>query len=202
MSLLRFQNPNARIPDWSCEAGERWVLAAPTGWGKSIWLRQLALLRDASSTKLEWRGEQVSPRLAASYRSQWLYLAQTSFRSHDTVTSHVNEILALRGITEGASFRQDFAQSLSSLGLNLDPSRRTLQELSGGELQVVSLVRAVLLSPEGILFDEPTAALDRDLTLKVEDWISSRYKGAFIWVSHSAEQVERWKSRGARPIPL
>ncbi len=200
---LRFFNPHARIPAWTCLPGERWVLVAPTGWGKSQWLRQLTLLRDASESRVEWNGRVVEARDAAQYRKQWIFLAQTSYRSSDTVVAHLKEVAGLRGLSDVDAFVSHVRQALGDLGLGaLDEKKRSLHELSGGELQVVSLLRTVLLSPEGIFLDEPTSAMDGALRLRTEAWLLQHFSGPFLWVSHDEEQVGRLLSTGAQLVHL
>lgn len=200
---LRFHNPRARLIDWSCAEGEKCLLSAPTGWGKSRWLRQLALLSDTASTRLEWRGKSVEASDVSRYRRQWIYMPQASYRSCDTVEAHLREVLALTGHASADVFLESFRAALKEMGVNqLDVKRRTLQEVSGGELQVISLVRTVLLNPEGIFLDEPTAAMDGALRQRAESWMLGRFKGAFIWVSHDEDQVRRLCAAGARSLVL
>ena len=69
-------------------------------------------------------------------------------------------------------------------------------DLSGGEIQITALLRAVQLDPAVLLLDEPTAALDPDTSLAVEAllgrWVDSgEVPRAMVWVSHNAEQAGR-----------
>jgi putative ABC transport system ATP-binding protein len=90
----------------------------------------------------------------------------------------------------------------------LDKSNATL---SGGESQVAALVRTVLLDPQLLLLDEPTAALDPDSASAVEALLSDWYAPsdrqrqplqppgtpvppstrAYLWISHDLEQAAR-----------
>ena len=81
-------------------------------------------------------------------------------------------------------------------------SVQTIESLSGGEQQLISLVRALTLSPTALLLDEPTAALDAETAAKVErlimDWYRSDESRAFVWSSHDLEQVDRMTMRQIR----
>ena len=85
----------------------------------------------------------------------------------------------------------------------LDKSQR---DLSGGERQIVAIVRALLLNPELLLLDEPTAALDAETTRRLERLLTAWYTfsegahpRAMIWVSHDPSQQA---SLGTRCIQM
>lgn len=183
---LSFHNPVARIPTWEIHGRQRWLLDAPTGWGKSVWLKQLALLRDAESTTLSWRGKTVTPDNARSFRQSWRYLAQTPLRTSQTIAAHLDRHYRFRGLTPEEAVRrtEEIRATLAGFGLKPgDFARLTLADLSGGELQAFSLVSAVLDAPEGLLLDEPTAAMDAVLAQKVESWLLEKFTGSCIWVA-------------------
>ena len=73
-------------------------------------------------------------------------------------------------------------------------------DLSGGEIQIVALLRAVQLDPSVLLLDEPTAALDGQTTTAVEqllkDWVAeSPDNRAMVWVTHDTDQAGRVAER-------
>lgn len=201
--LFKFTNPQALIPHWQCNSAEKFILSAPTGWGKTQWLRQLALLRDGDVSQIEWKGQKVEPQTVSQFRSEWMYLSQQPYRSDQTVEDHLTIVLKYHA-HRSKDFNKiwpEFSETLKSLGLQkVDLKKRKLKELSGGEIQIVNLVFAVLLSPLGLLLDEPTSALDRDLCLRAENWFFEKYTGALIWVSHDPTQVLRLQERGLKQI--
>jgi len=83
---------------------------------------------------------------------------------------------------------------LSQLGKSVGFLDRRASVLSGGEGQIVGLVRALLLEPEVLLLDEPTAHLDAEATERVEEvvleWVDAGDRAA-LWTSHDRAQVDR-----------
>ncbi|HEY9721863.1 MAG TPA: ATP-binding cassette domain-containing protein, partial [Oscillatoriaceae cyanobacterium] len=71
--------------------------------------------------------------------------------------------------------------------------------LSGGERQMVGLVRALLLAPRVLLLDEITSAMDPTNTARAEalvaEWLAAEASRACVWISHDAAQRERVATR-------
>lgn len=79
---------------------------------------------------------------------------------------------------------------------------READHFSGGEAQRLCLVRALTTEPRVILADEVTSALDDEASAVLENLVSTvltRQRGiSVLWVSHSAEQVDRIADRVVR----
>ncbi len=91
--------------------------------------------------------------------------------------------------------------SLSRAGL-LDEVKDRLDQpgtgLSGGQQQRLCIARAIAVSPEVILMDEPCSALDPIATAKIEELIDElRYKFSIAIVTHSMQQAARVSQRTA-----
>jgi putative ABC transport system ATP-binding protein len=72
--------------------------------------------------------------------------------------------------------------------------------LSGGEMQITALLRALQLEPNVLLLDEPTSALDPKTAAAVEKWLTawidqSPGDRAMIWVTHDVNQAKRVANR-------
>jgi len=75
-----------------------------------------------------------------------------------------------------------------------DKFTQSWDRLSVGEAHRCALACVLACDPAVLLLDEPTAALDEDSALKVEQTIQAR-QGATIIVSHSSTQVDRIATR-------
>ncbi|MBF0373905.1 MAG: ATP-binding cassette domain-containing protein, partial [Alphaproteobacteria bacterium] len=89
--------------------------------------------------------------------------------------------------------------SLEKAGL-IDEVKDRLQEqgtgLSGGQQQRLCIARAIAVSPEVILMDEPCSALDPIATAKVEELIDElRQRYTIVIVTHSMQQAARVSQR-------
>jgi peptide/nickel transport system ATP-binding protein len=76
------------------------------------------------------------------------------------IINQVAEPLVLRVRMKRSEARQKAGDALQRMGLGTELSERFPYELSGGEVQRVLLAMALILDPEVVVLDEPTAALD------------------------------------------
>lgn len=155
------QGRTLEFPDVSLEQGACLLLRGPSGSGKSTWLALAAGLLTPSRGIITVAGQALA-ELDGAQRDRWRarrlgFLPQRLFLS-EALT--VMENLAL--VYFAAALPPDRAAVASALDvLELSHlARRHPSELSGGQAQRVALARALLLRPDVLLVDEPTASLD------------------------------------------
>jgi len=175
----------------SVKLGEIVGLVGPNGAGKSTLFQIAAGLfkPDAGEVRLfglDYRknASAILGRLGVVFQSRSLDLDMTV---RDNLAFHGN----LFGLSGGVlRNRMDEATVLLGIG---DVLSRRVRSLSGGNQRRVEVARALLNQPELLLFDEPTAGLDkptRQLLVEHVRSISRERGAAVIWATHLADEIE------------
>lgn len=162
--------------------------------GKSSLLRVMAMLDPITGGQMLFRGQTVPDTEIPSFRRQVVYLAQHPSMILGTVRANLEAPFCFKS----AATEFDLTRVLSlfeRLGKPASILDQTTDQLSGGERQLIALVRALQLDPAVLLLDEPTSALDDDAAGKfeslLEHWRQDGASRSFVWVSHDGRQVER-----------
>ncbi len=94
--------------------------------------------------------------------------------------------------------RDQLNQLIRQLGRDEQFLGKETADLSGGEQQLLAIVRALQLQPKVLLLDEPTSALDAESSRQVEDlltdWVNKPAR-AYAWVTHDRSQASRIANR-------
>lgn len=196
--------------DFVLSAGAQVAITGSSGSGKSVFLRLLAMLDQPATGQVCWQGNPVPNDKIPTFRSRICYLAQRPAMIEGNVLENLQFPFTLKSLS-ARTFNLDFARDLlAQAGKEASFLNRQASELSGGEAQIVALVRTLQLSPQVILLDEPTAALDAESATAVEDlvrhWfraeavcspadVSGGLQRAYIWVSHDHQQARRMSTR-------
>ena len=161
---LRYAYPGGvtlAFPDVDVAQGAVLLLSGPSGCGKSTWLALVAALVRPTAGSLVVAGQTldtIKSVAADAWRAGAIgFLPQ---RLHLSAALSVYQNMAMAQWAAGQP--EDAARihaALQALGVQ-DLAQRKPGQLSGGQAQRVALARAVLLQPQVILADEPTASLD------------------------------------------
>ncbi|MBN1910453.1 MAG: ATP-binding cassette domain-containing protein [Pirellulales bacterium] len=212
--LLEAQRVGRRHPDgqaWllkdvsiQVHPGEAVAVQGPSGAGKTLLLRALALLDPIDEGEIRFHGHCPRHHDVPDTRRQAIYLHQRPELTGPTVEAALRLPFTL-AVHRGRDFdRPWIAERLERLGRDASFFAQPTSELSGGEQQIVALLRAMQLDPVVLLLDEPTASLDAQASGAIErlvlDWKAERPdQRAFVWVGHDTAQATRMTDR---VIPL
>jgi putative ABC transport system ATP-binding protein len=182
------------------EPGRRLAIVGGTGAGKSVLLRAMALLDPLDAGSIAWGGTIVSGDAVPGYRGRVVYLHQRPALFGGNVEENLRVPFRLGAHRHRTFDRARILEQLGRLGRPPEFLERPARSLSGGENQIVGLLRALQLEPAVVLLDEPTASLDRLTTRSVEalldDWFTAgRGTRSLVWVSHDRDQVGRVSDR-------
>jgi len=200
--LLRAENLrreyNARfalnVPLLEFQAGRLYAITGPNGAGKTTLLHLLALLDVPSSGRLFFQGREVQAgsRAALAVRRQVTLVMQTPVLLRASVFHNVAYGLRVRRLPRG-EIQTRVEATLRQVQL-WDLRREPARQLSGGEAQRVALARALVLEPQVLLLDEPTANVDAKNVALIETLIRevcARPGTAVVLTTHDRNQAER-----------
>ena len=173
-----------------------YVLMGPNGSGKSTFLRICALLEQQDSGEVAFfdNGAPLAREISLK-RRMTLVLPRTGV-FNTTVFKNVAYGLKLRGLDHAAIERKVRA-ALEFVGLGHQAGQHG-RTLSSGETQRLGLARALVLEPEVLFLDEPTASIDQENTEIIESIIGTMKKenrSLVIMTTHDRDQAERLADR-------
>lgn len=148
------------IPTLSFDKGAICGLQGPNGAGKTTLLNILALLEYPTTGRIFYKSKSVQfaePNLQR-LRKEVVLVDQLPLLFTTTVFKNVEFGLKIRGI-EKEERKRRIVKSLDMVGMR-DFARAPAHQLSGGETQRVALASRLVLKPEVLMLDEPTANVD------------------------------------------
>ena len=157
----------------TAQEGDTLVLLGPSGAGKSTLIRTLNLLEVPKSGELNIANnrfdlaQNTDPRKIRQLRQDvGMVFQQYNLWPHFTVLENLIEApMKVLGLDETEATNRAL-DLLKRLRLEEHAERFPLQ-LSGGQQQRVAIARALMMKPQVLLFDEPTAALDPEITAQI-----------------------------------
>jgi tungstate transport system ATP-binding protein len=182
------------IPSLRIEAGKITAIIGPSGAGKSTLLALINGIEKPDSGNIHFENEDYSRTKicspAAIRRMSLVFQKPVMFNT--TVYNNIAYGLKVRGLNK-AAISARLREAAAFLGLS-DLLEQKAITLSGGEAGRVSVARAMILKPDLLLMDEPTANLDPANVAIIEDMIkkaSQDYQTTVVVVTHNMFQAKR-----------
>lgn len=180
-------------------------LVGESGSGKTTLCRTLLGLTPASEGRVSFDGRPVSAHLAADARGfrrrvqMLLQDAVASLSPRMAIGHALEEPLLIHGLPleEG---RTRLAGILQRLGLPADIGTKYPHQISGGQARRVGVARALVMRPEMIVADEPTAGLDVSVQGELLNLLLDLHRElglTYLIVSHNLHVVRRVTERTA-----
>ncbi|HET6160112.1 MAG TPA: phosphate ABC transporter ATP-binding protein PstB [Dongiaceae bacterium] len=184
-------------------------LIGPSGCGKSTYLRCLNRMNDVIDNcrvtgDITLDGENIyDPKLdVVMLRARIGMVFQKPNPFPKSIYDNIAYGPRIHGMAHDKAELDDIVQtSLERAGLWNEAKDRLAQPgtgLSGGQQQRLCIARAIAVSPEVILMDEPCSALDPIATARIEELIDElRENYTIIIVTHSMQQAARVSQKTA-----
>jgi len=185
--------------DLSINKDKVMALVGESGCGKSTVARLvLDLIKPTSGTVL-FRGRNIfgfDRKEIRAFRKSVQIIFQDPFASLNprrTIYDTVSEPLLIHNLASGSQLKDAVADILGSVGLAPDIMNRYPHEFSGGQRQRICIARALAVSPELIVADEPLSALDVSIQAQILNLLQDlREKTgiSFLFISHDLRVVK------------
>ena len=182
---------------FSIPAGRASILSVvgESGCGKTTLTRMILRLLAPTSGQILLDGRDLTSRRALKERD-FCRMVQPIFQNPFDAFSSRREVLkyltdtarAYGGARSKAEALEKADKALRSVGMSLDVvAGKYATQFSGGELQRVSIARALITSPKLIIADEPVAMIDASMKINIVNLfrkIRDEYGISFIYVTH------------------
>ena len=174
-------------------------ILGPSGCGKTTTLNIIGGLDRYTSGDLLINGKSTTmykDRDWDTYRNHSIGFVFQSYNliPHQSVLSNVELALTVSGVPK-AERRRRAREALEKVGLGDQLNKRPSQ-MSGGQMQRVSIARALVNDPDILLADEPTGALDTVTSVQIMELLKEISKDKLvIMVTHNPELAEAYSTR-------
>ena len=179
------------IAELGISAGEILCLLGPTGAGKSTLLRLLAGLESPTAGRVLFEDQSLEPACCPlAIRRRIVMVHQRPLLLTGSVRRNVEYGLRIRRRAGRAAAVDAVLDRLGLSGL----ATQSAATLSGGQVQLVALARALVVTPDVLLLDEPTAHLDPACVSTVEQVVrelQTERQMTVVWATHNLFQARR-----------
>ena len=192
--------------DLEIKAGETLALVGESGSGKSTVARCIVRLVEPSGGDVRIGAESVlglqPSRLAGVYRRIQMVFQDpnASLNPRMSVRQVLEEPLKLHLYLLRSERTARVKELIEMVGLTESHLDRYPHELSGGQRQRVGIARAIAVSPDIVILDEPTSSLDVSIRGQILDLLlelQEKHRFAYLFITHDLQVVQRVADRVA-----
>jgi len=192
--LYKSYNGKTVIADCSfvLQEGRTYALMGPNGCGKSTLLRICALIEEPDQGEITYLSGDVAVQKDMALRRRITLVLPRIGAFNTSVFKNVAYGLQVRGLPRDA-IRNKVLEALDMVGLGHKKGQNALT-LSSGETQRLGIARAMVIEPEILFLDEPTASIDRKNSEIIEGIIQGMKKegrSMVVITTHDMTQAER-----------
>ncbi|TCP88179.1 peptide/nickel transport system ATP-binding protein [Rhizobium sp. PP-CC-2G-626] len=190
--------------DFVVERGETVGLVGESGCGKSTLGKTVLRLVEPTAGRIAFNGEDITTRDQKSLRSvrksiQMIFQdPYASLNPRQTIGEILEAPLIVHKAGDRARRQQVISGIVAKVGLPADSINRYPHEFSGGQRQRIGIARALLLSPELIVCDEPVSALDLSIQAQILNLLVEMKKEfglSYLFISHDLSVVRYFADR-------
>jgi oligopeptide transport system ATP-binding protein len=181
--------------------GKTLGLVGESGCGKTTVGRTLLRLIPATGGEVRYKGHDFFAYRGEELRKLRRHMQivfqdpVSSLNPRMTIGNIIGEPLEVHGVARGQAKRDQVAALLQRVGLDPSYAVRYPHEFSGGQRQRIGIARAIALSPDFIVCDEPVSALDVSIQsqiLNLLDDLQRERNIAYLFIAHNLAVVEHF----------
>ncbi|MFH6651054.1 ATP-binding cassette domain-containing protein [Streptococcus suis] len=181
------------------QEGEFFVLIGPSGSGKTTTLKLINRLIEQTEGEVFFQGKRLKDFDLRELRLETGYvLQQIALFPNMTVAENIALIPEMKGLGKEETLTRT-RELLTKVGLEPDSYLDRLpKDLSGGEKQRVSILRAIIANPKVLLMDEPFSALDPISKAQLQGLIKElheEFKMTTVFVTHDMDEAVKLADR-------
>lgn len=180
-----YNNPTETLTSlyFTLKPGEIVYIRGESGCGKSTFLKLLNRLLEPTGGGLEFHGNPYTEIEPTQLRKKLQFVPQLPFLFPVPILDNLK--MAATDATIG-----EIEELMRGFNLSLDLLKSDGNRVSVGQAARLCVIRSLLLKPELLLLDEPTAALDPDNTrtfYRTFEAMREKFTIATVWVTHDPE---------------